>query len=83
MCNECAKNLQSLVQKPKLEHNLCAAYRPLDKTTVLKPGLYKVRTQSSTPYFSAVKTARYPQLNSLFSTLYTGPTTNTTKYINK
>lgn len=79
MCNTCAKPVQTLSKNSRVEHNLYALLPAPANRLVLKSCLSTNSTHLITHYFSTQKYALTDLLNQLFSTLCTGPITNTIK----
>jgi hypothetical protein len=83
MCKICAERVQTLSKNRAGEHILYATIVPPSSPPAYKRSLYTKYTQMPTLHFSTQKTIRLPLLPHLFYTEYTGPTTSTTKYINR
>lgn len=83
MCKTCAKRVQTLSKNSGSEYILYAGDPAPLPGVVEKVRLSTNSTHVHTACFSTHKMVFLPQLYDMLSTVYTGPITNTTKYINK
>jgi hypothetical protein len=83
MCKTCAQGVYTLSKSSGCAYILCAGYTSRFTSPAYKLALSTTSTHVLTPYFSTLNTGFLPLLSGMLSPLYTGPITNTTKYINK
>jgi hypothetical protein len=83
MCKTCANRVQTLPKSSGHEYNLCAG--PIAKASApVKNYTFSTNCTRLLPsFFSTQKITRFSLVDSTLSTVYTGPITITTKYINK
>lgn len=83
MCKNCVNNVYSLSESRRVEHIFCTPTQAVRLAPGEKSMFSTSASYSESLCFSTPKNVRFTLLNRMFSTQYTGPITNTTKYINK